>query len=85
LPTRKKCSFAQEEVEYLGHLIFGRGVTANPKKIEDMLKWPILKDLKGLRGFLGLIGYYRKFVKDYGKKALAFNSIVEEGWIPLEC
>jgi len=65
--NRKKCSFGQIEIEYLGHI--GKGVSADPKKIEDMLKWPYTKDLKSLRGFLGLTGYYRKFVKNYSKIA----------------
>lgn len=51
---RKKCSFGQEQLKYLGHIVSGHGVAADPRKIKDMLDWPIPKDVKGLRGFLGL-------------------------------
>lgn len=47
----------------------GRGVEADLNKIKDMLNWPVPKDMRGLRGFLGLARYYRKFVNDYGKIA----------------
>ena len=58
-----KCVFAANEVEYLRHVISRQKVQTNPKKIKAMKDWPIPKNLKTLRGFLGLTGYYRKFIK----------------------
>ena len=67
--NEKKCSFKQLELEYLGHIITGNGVAANPKKVQDMVDWPIPAILKGLRAFLGLTSYYRRFIKGYSKIA----------------
>lgn len=55
----------------MGHTVSGKGVEADPSKILAMLEWLIPKNLCELRGFLGLTGYYRKFVKGYSKIAKA--------------
>ena len=63
---RSKCAFAQKQVEYLGHIISGAGVGTDPKKIEAVVAWSKPTNIRALRGFLGLIAYYGKFVRNYG-------------------
>lgn len=63
---RSKCTFAVGSIEYLGHIVSGEGVATKPSKIQDVLDWPVPKNVSKLRGFLGLTRYYRRFVKGYG-------------------
>jgi hypothetical protein len=64
---RSKCAFGISEFEYLRHIVSKDGVRMDAKKIEAMKDWPRPTTLKILRGFLGLTGYYRNFVQNYGK------------------
>jgi hypothetical protein len=57
--------FCTPQVEYLGHIISSYGVATDPIKIEDILKWKSPTTITQLRGFMGLNGYYRRFVKNY--------------------
>lgn len=64
-----KSEFFKKSVEFLGYIITEHGIRANPDKVETIEKWPTPKSIKELRRFLGLIGYYRRFIRDFAKIA----------------
>lgn len=70
---KSKCLFATEEVQYLGHIIAKDGVAADKAKIQSMLDWAVPTNIKGLGGFFGLTGYYRKFIQHYGLMSIPLS------------
>ena len=74
--NHSKCLIRQQQVEYLGHIISPLGASADPEKIKCMQNWPTLTMVIALRGFLGLTGYYRKFIRHYGSIAAPLTRIL---------
>ena len=66
---RTKCTFSQKQLEYLGHIVSGRGVAPVPEKLYAIREWPLPQTVKALRSFLGLVGFYKRFIKGYAKIA----------------
>lgn len=65
----KKCSFFQDSVSFLGHLVSSEGLKPDPAKYVVIEKWPVPKNVKETQSFLGLVNYYRRFMKNFAKIA----------------
>ena len=71
-----KCFFFREEIEYLGHVVSGKGISTNPKKIEAVSKWPTPKTVYDVRSFLGFVGYYRRFIKNFSRITKRIREVI---------
>ena len=75
---RSKCAFGVDSISYLGHIISASGVAMDPAKVQAVMDWPQPRSARGVRGFLGLAGYYRKFVHDYGIIAAPLTALTKK-------
>ena len=64
-----KCDFYRDRIQYLGHIILEEGISLDPEKIESIMNWPMQRNVTDVRSFMGLIGYYRRFIEGFSKVA----------------
>lgn len=71
-----KSKFCVSKVNYLGYVIGNGGITTDPEKITAITNWPVPKNLKQVRGFLGLAGWYRRFLKNFSTETFAITEVL---------
>jgi len=74
----QKCSFFQTAVEYLGHIIKNGIILPDPIKIKTIMELPIPKSITHLRSFLGMVGYYRRFIHKFANKAEPLHMLLRK-------
>ena len=76
---KSKCSFGLDEVEYLGHTIGPKGVRMDDNKVQAILSWPTPTTVKEMRSFLGLAGYYRRFIERFAHRVGPMSELLKAG------
>ena len=72
-----KCEFWLKEVGFLGHVISGEGIAVDPSKIQSVTKWLAPASVSEIRSFLGLAGYYRRFIENFSKLAKPMTELLK--------
>ena len=73
-----KCDFWLKEVSFLGHIVSAEGIRVDPAKIEAVVNWKSPQNVTEVRSFLGLAGYYRRFVRGFSVIASPLNKVTQE-------
>ena len=71
----KKCKFWLEMVQFLGHIVTKDSISVDPAKVDAIVNWPRPTNVSKVRSFLGMAGYYRRFVEGFSKLALPITKI----------
>jgi hypothetical protein len=74
-----KCAFWLKEVSFLGHIIIDGGIAVDPSKVRNVLNWSSPKNVPKIRSFLGLVGYYRRFIEGFSKIVKLLTTLLEKG------
>jgi hypothetical protein len=74
-----KCAFWLKEVSFLGQIITDGGIAVDPSKVRDVLNWSPPKNVPEIRSFLGLAGYYRRFIEGFSKIVKPLTTLLEKG------
>jgi hypothetical protein len=81
-----KCEFWLKEVSFLGHIISEGEISVNHSKVKDVLSWKTLQNISNIRSFLGLAGYYRRFIEEFSKISMPMMELIVKGntfeWTP---
>ena len=74
-----KCRLLQASVQYLGHIISGKGIKTDPAKIACVANWPVPETTAELKRFLGFASYYRRFVRNFAQVTCPLNALTQKG------
>ena len=74
-----KCEFWLKEVGFLGHVIYGEGIAVDPTKVVTVTKWVAPTSVGEIGSFLGLTGYYRRFVENFSRIAKPMTELLKKG------
>jgi hypothetical protein len=73
-----KCEFWMKQIAFLGHVISKGGISVDPSNVQDVLSWNALTSVRDIRSFLGLAGYYRRFIKGFSKISKPMTELLEK-------
>jgi hypothetical protein len=74
----RKCEFWLKQVAFLGHVILKGGISMDPSKVQDVLSWKTPTSVSDIRSFLGLAGYYRRFIEGFSRISKPMTGLLEK-------